>query len=527
MKRDNVVLYPLSIVESEDCENVQSLLMQKTMQIGLAEKDLTMVKDGGHFILDFGKEISGGVRVLLFFSDETAKIRLRLGESVTETCAEIGEKNALNAHTYRDITLPVVQLSDCSYFDSGFRFLRVDVTGGTVNIKAVVAEENVSEVKRIGSFSCSDELLNKIYETAAYTIDLCVRRGVIWDGIKRDRLVWIGDIYPELLSLENLTGDLTCVKNSLDFIKSQTPATEWMCGFPMYSMWWIIILREYFRRTGDIGYVQSQIEYTKDLLKLFSQYIADDGTTHYPYNFVDWPTQGKDDEPAGVLMINEMALVSAIDLLQATDNDTAFANSLLAKLRQQTPSVKEKKQIIALKSYARGVISEKEKEILLDGGAKGLSTFMSYFILSAIDKEAGTEKALSVAKEYYGAMLSLGATTFWEDFDVDWVENSSPITRRPKKGERDIHGDFGAYCYLGFRHSLCHGWSSGVLPFLIEKVLGVTVEDGGKKVTISPSLGGLSWVKGEVPVSGGVVRVEVRGEEIIVDAPCGVEVVRV
>ncbi len=29
-------------------------------------------------------------------------------------------------------------------------------------------------------------------------------------------------------------------------------------------------------------------------------------------------------------------------------------------------------------------------------------------------------------------------------------------------------GDFGAYCYLGFRHSLCHGWSSGVVKFIQE-----------------------------------------------------------
>ncbi|MBQ8427641.1 MAG: alpha-L-rhamnosidase, partial [Clostridia bacterium] len=501
-------------------------LKEKPMQIGLAEKDLIVVEAGGHFIVDFGREMSGGVRILLSFSDEKAKIRLRLGESVAETCAEIGEKNALNAHTYRDITLPVVQLSDCSYFDSGFRFLRVDIAGGKVNFKAVVAEENVSEVNRIGSFSCSDETLNTIYETAAYTIDLCVRRGVIWDGIKRDRLVWIGDIYPELLSLENLTGDLTCVKNSLDFVKSQTPATEWMCGFPMYSMWWIIILREYFRRTGDVGYVREQTQYIKDLLNLFDKHIAEDGTTHYPYNFVDWPTQGKEDEPAGVLMINEMALDAATELLVAVGESEAHAKVLLTKLQKQTPCVKEKKQIIALKSYVRDSITEKERELLLSGGAKGLSTFMSYFILSAIDKEAGTQKALEIAKEYYGAMLALGATTFWEDFDMDWVENSSPITRRPKAGERDVHGDFGAYCYLGFRHSLCHGWSSGVLPFLVEKVLGVTVENGGKKVKVNPSLGGLSWAKGDVPVAGGVVKVSIENGKVTVNAPEGVEVVQ-
>ena len=38
----------------------------------------------------------------------------------------------------------------------------------------------------------------------------------------------------------------------------------------------------------------------------------------------------------------------------------------------------------------------------------------------------------------------------------------------PVKGKVDIHGDFGAFCYKGYRHSLCHGWSSGVIKFIEE-----------------------------------------------------------
>ena len=97
-----------------------------------------------------------------------------------------------------------------------------------------------------------------------------------------------------------------------------------------------------------------------------------------------------------------------------------------------------------------------------------MSTFMSYYILKAVasfDKAA----AIGMMKEYYGAMLRKGATTFWEDFSMDWVENSCRIDEFPKEGERDIHGDFGAFCYKGFRHSLCHGWSAGVIRFIREE----------------------------------------------------------
>ena len=120
-----------------------------------------------------------------------------------------------------------------------------------------------------------------------------------------------------------------------------------------------------------------------------------------------------------------------------------------------------------MKYFATGLTRE-EQETLVSGGAKGMSTFMSYYILKAV---ASFDKAAAIAmmKEYYGAMLDKGATTFWEDFDIAWAENSCRIDSFPKAGEKDIHGDFGDHCYIGFRHSLCHGWSAGVLQFIQEE----------------------------------------------------------
>jgi hypothetical protein len=66
-------------------------------------------------------------------------------------------------------------------------------------------------------------------------------------------------------------------------------------------------------------------------------------------------------------------------------------------------------------------------------------------------------------------MLDVGATSFWEDFDIEWTRGSSRIDEPPREGEKDIHGDYGAFCYVGFRHSLCHGWSAGVIGFMKEE----------------------------------------------------------
>lgn len=43
------------------------------------------------------------------------------------------------------------------------------------------------------SFNCSDPLLNNIWMMGAYTVQLNMQ-DYLWDGVKRDRLVWVGDL---------------------------------------------------------------------------------------------------------------------------------------------------------------------------------------------------------------------------------------------------------------------------------------------------------------------------------------------
>lgn len=40
-------------------------------------------------------------------------------------------------------------------------------------------------------------------------------------------------------------------------------------------------------------------------------------------------------------------------------------------------------------------------------------------------------------------MLDLGATTFWEDFNLEWTPNACGIDRLVPAGMKDIHGDSG------------------------------------------------------------------------------------
>ena len=147
-------------------------------------------------------------------------------------------------------------------------------------------------------------------------------------------------------------------------------------------------------------------------------------------------------------------------------------------------------------------------------------------------KAGETDAALDFVRQYWGGMLDVGATTFWEDFDLDWMKGAGRIDELVPAGKKDIHGDYGAYCYVGFRHSLCHGWASGPTAWLSQTVLGVTpLEPGCAKVRIVPQLGSLEWAEGTYPTPRGPIKVrhERKADGTIsskIEAPEGVTVVR-
>ena len=129
-------------------------------------------------------------------------------------------------------------------------------------------------------------------------------------------------------------------------------------------------------------------------------------------------------------------------------------------------------------------------------------------MLEAMARAGDWQGALDIIRSYWGAMLDLGATTFWEDFNLDWLPDAAGIDELVPEGKKDIHGDFGAYCYQGFRHSLCHGWASGPTAWLSRHVLGVEiVEPGCAKVRVTPHLGDLDWAEGSFPTPYGPIRV--------------------
>ena len=473
------LIFPRRIMLAEgDIVGAENMKRVRARQIGLGhqerEEDLCIITGKAALIFDFGREVRGKLRLFvdnaLTNGVRTCYVRIRLGESVGECCAEIDEKGACNDHSPRDFEVPLVMSSDTSWGQSGFRFARIDFPEGAyVRLAGVLAEGDILSLPLVTDYRPEEPRLAAIWDTAKRTIDLCAAGNYVWDGIKRDRLIWIGDMHPEMLALTTLYGRTEVMENSLAYLRDNTYEDYWMCEIPTYSAWWVIVLADYFARTGCRDFAAENLDYAERILAQFLTHVSEEGIIdELPMLFVDWPTHGQPDQMSGVRAILLIMCNKAKDLFAAFDCALPQADELRERLLRQPMPVTSAMQVAALKFFALGELPEEDVALLRRLGADGMSTFMSYYILTAYAHYFGKEEALEVCRTYYGGMLDRGATTFWEDFHTAWLEGSGRIDEFTPEGVKDLHGDYGAFCYIGYRHSLCHAWSSGVITFLEE-----------------------------------------------------------
>ena len=513
------VIQPTRVVwtSGADVENSNNLLTPKSGQAVLAEPAPPLVMaPGGGIVIDFGVEITGSVELFttMTVSKEMPSVRIRFGESVSETMAEIDERGAQNDHALRDQVVKLPWLGKTTIGPSGFRFVRIDNADPKINVELsqVRAILNIRDIPYIGSFKCSDERLDKIWQTGAYTVHLNMQ-DYLWDGIKRDRLVWLGDMHPEVAVINSVFGHNPVVPESLDMIREVTPVTEWMNGISSYSMWWVIIHEDWYLHHGNLAYLKEQQPYLTYLLKRLATFVDADGKEKLDgMRFLDWPTfENKTAVHEGLQAMMTLTMESGARLSEILgDMETAkLCGDTAQRLRKHAPESSGRKSPAALLSLAgfRDPV-EVSNKVLKKDGPKDLSTFYGFYVLNALAESGDIDTGLDFISQYWGGMLDFGATTFWEDFDLEWTKDAGRIDELVAPGKKDLHGDFGAHCYVGFRHSFCHGWAGGPTAWLSKNVLGVTpVAAGCAQVKITPNLGRLAWAEGTFPTPKGPIHV--------------------
>ncbi|MBQ5358375.1 MAG: alpha-L-rhamnosidase, partial [Alistipes sp.] len=528
---------PTRIVWSEHSDNISNidyLLREGNGQADLTNSHICVVKSTSTehpaILLDFGRELHGGLQIVTGMPADHSPVRLRIrfGESASEAMCDIDGKNgATNDHAIRDFEIIVPWLGKIEVGNSGFRFARIDLVDDNreLHLKEVRAISIMRDLTYRGTFECNDERLNQIWQTGARTVHLNMQE-YLWDGIKRDRLVWMGDMHPEIMTISHVFGNNEVVPKSLELLKSVTPLPNWMNTMYTYSLWWIIVQRDWHHFHGDTAYLAEQRDYLVGLLDiLLREKIDENGFETSGGGFLDWPSNAnKPAMRAGTQALMMMAINAGAELCQELGEEqmATRCKERYNKMVEAAPTIAEQyfneaqhptapgsKQAAALMALAGIVDAEKvNSEVLTVEGGRGFSTFYGYYMLQAMAKAGDYEGAIQIIRDFWGGMLDMGATSFWEDFNLDWLPNAAPIDELVPEGKKDIHGDFGAYCYEGFRHSLCHGWASGPTAWMIEHVLGVeVVEAGGKVVRITPHLGDLQWAKGSFPTPYGDIQI--------------------
>lgn len=515
----------------------------------------TADRDTASILLDYGRELHGGLKLVIGSANAASShVRIRFGESVGECCAESdGGQNrtgfASNDHATRDDIYLVPRYGQIEIGSTGFRFVRIDLLDPNrrLQVKEATAILRYRYIPYVGSFRSSDPRLDSIWMTGAYTVHLCMQE-YLWDGIKRDRAVWLGDMHPEVQTILSVFGQNEVVPRSLDLAVSQYPLPRWLNGISSYSMWYLIIQHDWYMHGGDKAFLEQHRPYIMGLIDKIDPLVDADGTERLEENtksqlkrFLDWPSSpNQQGVEAGYRALLSWAMYDA-EVLCSVLGDDAHASKcrdIAGRLAKKILPDNNLQQARALKMIAG--LEQPNGNFSSDG----FSTFYGYYMLEALALADYHQQAIDIIRQYWGAMLDLGATTFWEDFHLDWITSpdpsrkygvvpiDSPLLITEPHDVVDVHRDYGDYCYISYRHSFCHGWASGPTAWLSRHVLGVEVIDPGcRTLRVTPHLGDLEWVEGSFPTPFGAITIrhERRPDgtvHSVVNAPDGVSILQ-
>jgi alpha-L-rhamnosidase len=157
------------------------------------EVDQVITTPSGQTILDFGQNLVGRVRFDVQGEPGT-EVVLRHAEVLEN--AELGTRPLRNAKATDQYTLRGQGLEtwEPTFTFHGFRYIEVEGWPGTVDPEAFKAIVVHSDFEPIGTFTCSNALLNRLHENAVWGMKGNFV-GVPTDCPQRDeRLGWTGDL---------------------------------------------------------------------------------------------------------------------------------------------------------------------------------------------------------------------------------------------------------------------------------------------------------------------------------------------
>ena len=475
-------------------------------------------------LYDFGKETFGYLKV----RNLKGTVRIYYGESPEEA---LDKEHCETLDVLTSDLRP--QTSDLG--SKAFRYVYIEKEEGASYDEVLMDYEYAPhDMNHSGSFRCSDEEINRIWDVAAYTMDLTTRE-FFMDGIKRDRWTWSGDAIQSYLMNYYLRFDTECVKRTIRQLRGKDPVTAHVNTIMDYTFYWFKSVLDYYQYTGDADFVREMWPRMVTLMDYVQGRTNSEGMAEGQpddWIFVDWvdfPMHKR-----GILCFEQILFCKALEtmalcakLLGINKSDYRIkAEELRNKVRQTFWSYEQKAYYHALEDgvlnkqitkfpnmfaiiYGYAYEEQRQeimKSVMLNPDIDPITTpYMRFYELEALCIDGLQTQVLQEMRDYWGGMLREGATSFWEKYNPE--ENGTQhlaMYGRP------------------YGKSLCHAWGASPVYLIGKYYLGVKpTKPGYEEYEVRPALGDLEWMKGDVPTPHGMIHVEMDRRQIKIRATEG------
>ncbi|MAE64612.1 MAG: hypothetical protein CMJ18_10130 [Phycisphaeraceae bacterium] len=492
----------------------------------------TRDRQGVSVLLDFGQEVSGFPTIRLSTEQEGVIVDFAYSEFLTNGTVDTMSAEARGYYADRYHTRKGSQQFEV-YLPRSLRYLRVDFSNlgrATVQIESISMNAWEYPVGDRGSFECSDELLNRIWDISRRTLHLCMA-DCFMDGPARERTQWVGDAWAQALVNYYAFGDLDLARKFLRQVAQSQREDGSMWAFypadfpfggdyivPVWNMLWVRALWDFYVYSGEMEILEELLPSALRFSDWLRECEEEDGLLHdfNGWYFFDWSdnieqsgsravynmfycdmiervarmaeTVGRDDV-AETMADRARVLAEAIRRTYWSDERDCFVDFV----KDGAPSAvcSEHAQILA--TWLGIVQAERGSALLrrvLAGQGQWIginSLFFCGILLLALSEVSEQDSALAYVRNHWGKY-------YLEHGCANWPETC----------------DF-------TQGSYCHGWGAWPASFLMSEILGVQpAAPGFAQTEIAPHPGDLVHVRGTVPTPLGDVSVAWRR-----DAPKG------
>lgn len=448
-------------------------------------------------VVDFGEHLTGyftfSVEELHRTVDAALRIKFTFGEVPAELATPFDPyAGGLSRAWLQD---EIVTISDVPSTITiprrvAFRYVKMELLGSSrfsdfrISNVSFKASTSVNTTAR-SLASTTPKMISDIDRIGLTTLKECMQT-VYEDGPKRDRRLWIGDLYLESLaniySFKNheLTKHCLYLLAGLSYEDGVVPANVFERPKPHpqinrlfdYALIYNVTLKEYVEATGDKQTALDLWPVVKRQVEIVKPYLREDGMLDYEragkewWLFFDW-RNGLDKQAAlqGVCIwaYNETYKLAKIlgkenevaDLPGIAKKMTAAARkNLYDKASGVFVSGKDKQVSYASQAWMvlGGVASQSEGAKALKNitGMKGVvypgAPYLFHYVIEAMIKSNLQKEAREMLVNYWGGMVEKGADTFWEVYDPN-DDFLSPYNFFPV-------------------NSYCHAWSCTPVYFI-------------------------------------------------------------